>query len=346
MRSLPLFKYTSRARSTSWMIALCTMFIVASFSVVSGLQASMDSLVGNFEEEFCIVTYPGAGAPSMFHRDAVDSVDDAAAFGIFMSVWIDPLEGAITAFTVVDEHAILRESLTVDGNEALAGSQLALSGFITLDGVDATVSGTFSSSIFSSSWLLCSHDLMMTLAGVGGSEFNFAIIQKPSPEQVAALNDEGFVVQPMVAILGFLQSGVGEVRSATMWVLVPSSFVVAVLMYCFLGTEVIDKRREIGVLKAIGAGRKRLVTYLMTDALLITAWGAALGLALGIILSYGIATTASHLFTSVFTVEVEERLLLLAYGTTLFAGIAGTLLPAIRSTHSPPVEDLKEAGMC
>ena len=346
MRSLPLFKYTSRARSTSWMIALCTMFIVASFSVVSGLQASMDSLVGNFEEEFYIVTYPGASAPSMFHRDAVDSVDDTAAFGIFMSVRADPLEDAITVFTVVDEHAILREGLTVDGNETLAGSQLALSGFITLDGVDATVSGAFSSSIFSSSWLFCSHDLMATLAEVGSSEFNFAIIQKPSPGQVAALNDEGFMVQPMMAILGFLQSGVSEVRSATMWVLMPSSFVVAVLMYSFLGSEVIDKRREIGVLKAIGAGRKRLVTYLMTDAFLITAWGAALGLALGIILSYGIATIASHLFTSVFTVEVEERLLLLAYGTTLLAGIAGTLVPAIRSTQSPPVEDLKEAGMC
>lgn len=327
------------------MIALCTMFIVASFSIVSGLQTSMDALIGNFEEEYFLVTYPGEDAPSVFDRVAVDSVDDTAAFGLFAFAWVEPADISLTAFCLIDEDAVMGEEFTVDGNETLAGTALGLSGYQTLEAEQSRsviVAGSFSSSVLSSSWLLCSHDVMMSLTSAAESEFNFAIIRMPSSEQIAVLQDDGFVVQPMVAILGFLESGVDEIHSAAMWVLIPSSFVVAVLVYSFLGSEVADRRREIGILKTIGAGRRRLITYLMADAFLITAWGAALGLALGIILSYGIATVASHMFTSVFLIEIEARLLLLAYGMTLMAGVAGTVIPAVRSTYSSPVADFKE----
>ena len=347
MRFLPLFKYTSRARSTSWMIALCTMFIVASFSVIAGLQTSMDALTGNFEEEHYLVTRSDGGGLGLFDRPSVEACCGGAAFGLYAVVAAQPADEDITAFSFEDEHGLVGERYAVDGNEALAGTQLGLSGTVSLQMGDSSeivvVSGSYSSSVFSSNWLLCSHEVMASLISAGASQYNFAIVGSLTAEEAAMLKDDGFVVQPMMAILGFLKSGVEEVQSAAMWVLVPSSFVVAVLVYSFIGSEIADKRREIGILKIIGASRKRIVSYLMADAFLITAWGAALGVALGIILSYGISSLASHMFTSVFLIEVDERLLLLAYGVTLLSGVAGTVIPAVRSTHSPPVADLKEA---
>ena len=59
MRSLPFFKFGSRARSTSLGIAICTMFIVASFSVAGGLRTSMDKLKDSFSEDTYLVTMPG-----------------------------------------------------------------------------------------------------------------------------------------------------------------------------------------------------------------------------------------------------------------------------------------------
>lgn len=345
MRVLPLFKFTSRARTTSWMIALCTMFVVASFSVVAGLQSSMDVLMDNFEEEFFIVTKPGESAPTSFIGEEVTSVVADAALGLFAFASAEPSGVALTAFSVVDNMAVIGESYSLDGNETLAGTSLDLDGHITLNAAGsepAEVIGRFSSSMFSASWLMCSHDLMTSVAGVADDEFNFAILRTPSAAQVASLEDMGFVAQPMASVLEFLESGVREIRADAMWVLAPSCFVIAVLAYSFLGSEMTDKRREIGILKMLGASKRRILGYSMGNALIITAYGAALGLALGIVLSYGIATAASHVFTSVFVIEIRESVLVLAFVVTVAAGLAGTIVPAARSTSSSPVDDLSE----
>jgi hypothetical protein len=345
MRSLPLFKYTSRARSTSWMIALCTMFIVASFSVASGLQSSMDTLMDNFSSEYYLVTRQSGAVPDLFAAGEISPIVDDTAFGLFRRVVAEPGAVAVIAFCFVDDRGVLDETLHTEGVDVLSGPDLHLTGTVTLVAdleTDVTVVGKYSSSVFPPDWLLCSESLMRTLLAADAGEFNFAVVADPSPEQLSALEDQRFVVQPMIAILEFLESGAQELRSDALLVLLPSSFVVGVLVYSFLGSEVSDRRREIGILKTIGAGRKRLFSYLLKNALLITAWGAALGLALGIILSYGIATLASHMFTSVFVIEIDENLLVVAYGVTVLAGLAGTMIPALRSTFTSPVADLKE----
>ena len=345
MRALPLFRFTTRARTTSWMIALCTMFVVASFSVVAGLQNSMDVLMANFDEEYFILTKPGSSAPVIFDDSEVTSVAADAAFGLFAFATLEPGDIEVTAFSVSDDASILGEVHEVIGNETFAGTSLDLDGYYTINAVDSrqvNVVGEFSSSMFSSSWLMCSRELMTSVTDASEAESNFAVIRMPDAEQVESLERLGFVVQPMASVLEFLEAGVDEIQTDAMWVLAPSSFVIAVLAYSFLGSEVVDKRREIGILKMLGAGRRRILGYAMGSALLITAYGAVLGLALGIVLSYAVATTASHLFTSVFVIEIRESVLAVAFLVTIVAGLAGTIIPAVRSTTSSPVDDLGE----
>ena len=327
------------------MIALCTMFVVASFSVVAGLQNSMDVLMANFDEEYFIITKPGGSAPAAFEDVEVTSVAADAAFGLFAFAILEPEGVEVTAFSISDDAAILGEVHEVVGNETLAGTSLGLDGCYTITAADSrpiTITGEFSSSIFSANWLLCSRDVMISMTGASEAESNFAITMTPSGEQVEALERLGFVVQPMASVLEFLEAGVDEIRTDAMWVLAPSSFVIAVLAYSFLGSEMVDKRREIGILKMLGASRRRILGYTMGSAILITSYGAALGLALGIVLSYAVATTASHVFTSVFVIEIRESVLAAAFLVTMAAGVLGTIIPAVRSTASSPVDDLGE----
>jgi ABC-type antimicrobial peptide transport system permease subunit len=342
MRSLPLFRFNSRARSTSWGIALCTMFIVASFSVVSGLRTSMDKLANNFESDLFLVT-----DGDMFSPDDLSSIIDQSALGAYTLAVAQPPGMSVTVFAVSDPNHVLPEVLAMDGNDVRVGSSLSLAGNITLHSiadVDSVVVGKYSSSIFPSNWILGSQSLLNSLANRSGDAYNFAVAKNLTKEELRTLEGKGFVVQPFVGIIQFLDSGVNEIQADATWVLVPSSVFVALLAYSYIGSEISDRRHEIGILKTIGAGRKKVLSYVLSGAALICGWGAALGLALGIVLSYGLATAASSLFTSVFVIHLQESLLGMSYLVTLAAGVVGALVPALRMAMTRPVDDLKEAS--
>ena len=337
---LPLFRFSRRARSTSWGIALCTMFIVASFSVAGGIRNSTEKLERNFSADYYLVTLPGEHGMGFFDQSELSGSYAKSAFGMFALVTAQPSGQNITVFSIEDPNHVLTSSLSTTGNDVLAGTNLALVGNLSLRSETVTVSGKFSSSMFSDDWLFGSPELLHSLTGQPG--FNFAVSRSLTADEIASLESNGFSVEPMIGIIQFLRSGVGEIERDMSWVLLPSSFVTAVLAYSFLGSETADRRHEIGIIKTIGAGRRRVLSYLLANAAIVSAWGGAMGLALGIVLSYGISTIASTMFASVFMIKASETLLLLSFAAAVFAGLAGALIPAVKMTWSSPVEDLKE----
>jgi len=346
MPSLPLFKYSSRARSTSWAMALCTMFIVASFSVVGGLRSSMDNLADNFSSEYYLVTRPGENGPEFFGISELGEISTRSAYGVFAVAEVDSGDEAVTAFCIDDPNNVLPETLSASGSNVLAGRSLQLSGAISLSSEGTAgvyVAGRYSSTIFAPSWLLCSREVMglLTLQHEG---MNFGISGSLADSEIEGLRSAGFSVQGLIGIVEFLDAGVKEIETDVTWVLLPSAFVIAVLAYSFSAAETSDRRHDIGILKTLGAGRRRVLSYLLLNGLLLSAWGGLLGIALGIVLSYGVSTLASVVFTSVFMVDMSELLLLLSYLVTVGAGLAGAMLPAVRMTLTSPVEDLKEVA--
>ena len=345
MRSLPLFKFGSRASSTSWGIALCTMFIVASFSIASGLETSMDKLAGNFSSDRYLLTIPGESGPSYFSQASLDPSLGDIAIGAFTTAFALPYNQTLTIFSISDPYRVLTDRFVVGENQALIGNALPQYGQITLMG-DATVSpnvtGRYSSTIFPSSWILIDQSSMMDLKGLDESVYNFAVSESLNETQMSALQRDGFNVQPLVGIVDFLDSGVKEIKSDATWVLVPSAFVIAVLAYSFIGTETADKRHDIGIVKTLGAGRKRVLSYLLLNALIISSWGGLLGVSLGVVLSYALSTAASAMFTSFFVIETSEMLLVISFLATVGAGVLGALIPSLRMTFTSPVQDLRE----
>lgn len=343
MRYLPLFRFNRRARSTSWGIALCTMFIVASFSVASGLRVSMDTLADNFTSQYSLVSYPGESGMDFFETSSLGAAEARSAFCVVVvaSAGTD----SVVVFSVSDPGGVLDETFSASGQEVKVGMSVPISGnvtFVAETSQEATVVSRFSSSMFPSTWVLGSEGMVAALAGSGTEEANLALSEWLTDEERSRLESAGFSVQPMVSIVEFLDSSVAELESDAYWVLVPSAFVIAVLAYSFIGAEVADKRREVGIIKTIGASRRRVFSYLLAESALMCAYGGALGLALGIVMSYAVSTFASHIFSSVFVIEIEEVLLLMAFSVTVCAGILGAIIPTVRMTMSSPVQDLRE----
>ena len=318
------------------------MFVVASFSVAAGIGNSTKNLERTFTTDYYLITLPGEHGMDYIEGGSLARMTENSAWGTFLLVQPSPSGKTITLFSIEDPNRVLPSNLSTAGDEVLAGSQLSLTGNLTIGSQMVTVAGKFSSSMFPNEWLLGSPDLLHSLSGNAGS--NFVISKGLSQTDVSNLRSEGFSVEPMVGIIEFLKNGVGEIERDMWWFLLPSSFVTAVLAYSFVGSETADKRHEIGVLKTIGAGRRKVLSYLLADAAIISAWGGVLGLALGICLSYGISTLASTMFGSIFIIRASEALLLVSFIATVLAGTAGSLIPALKMTWSSPVEDLREVS--
>jgi len=343
MSPLLLFKFGSRARSTSIGIALCTMFILASFSVVGGLKSSMDRLEGNFAPEFYLVTKPSSSGPSFFEPSALLGILDNCAYGSFVHVVIDSDRPA-TLFSMSDNGNLFPTVAKPTGSEVYV--QSGDLGTFNVTSPSATesvaVAGILNHDLFPGDWILASRDIVDELSDEPGLA-NFAVIDALSEEQRDRLAIDGFSIQSTIGIIDFLGQSVEQIQGDVIIVLIPSSFVIAVLSYGFVGCETADRRHDIGILKTIGAGRARILRSLFANALLVSLWGGALGVALGIVLSYALSTAVSTVFTSVFIMGVDLWLVGIAFLVTVVSSAAGALVPALRMTMSSPVDDLKGA---
>jgi putative ABC transport system permease protein len=106
-----------------------------------------------------------------------------------------------------------------------------------------------------------------------------------------------------------------------------------------------DRRREIAVRLALGAGRARLVRQLLTESMLV-AIGAA---APGFLLCMWCMHLLSHLRMPLpipisFDLSPDWRALVFTLGLTVVTGIAFGLAPALQTTRADLTPALKEGG--
>ena len=101
---------------------------------------------------------------------------------------------------------------------------------------------------------------------------------------------------------------------------------------------VVERRQEIGAMRALGFTRRMVRRVFLLEIALISALGLAIGMALGILLAYNVYR---HYFAevAVFTVPYLQLAVVgaIAIGCTLLA----TAGPALRASKLPPAETLR-----
>ncbi len=108
-----------------------------------------------------------------------------------------------------------------------------------------------------------------------------------------------------------------------------------------LALSVVERRREIGMLRAIGAQRKQVRRAIYLESLLIAVFGAILGLALGI--SFGALfthTLRSQGLTVISIPWAQDVIFLFVAGAV---GVLAALWPGVRAARTKPLEAISEA---
>jgi putative ABC transport system permease protein len=99
--------------------------------------------------------------------------------------------------------------------------------------------------------------------------------------------------------------------------------------------SVLERTREIGVRRAIGADHTDICLQFLVESFSISAIGGLLGVAMGV----GIARSVS--FYARWPTVVTVTSIALAIGVSLAVGVLSGLYPALRASRVEPIQALR-----
>ncbi len=123
-------------------------------------------------------------------------------------------------------------------------------------------------------------------------------------------------------------------------------FMGAFIIFNTFRTVIAERRRDIGMLRAIGASRRTIVGMILAEGLLQGLIGTALGLLLGYLLGLGVVKLIGPLMSQFINLKVGDPIVtpalvvisvVLGVGITVLAG----LLPALNASKVTPLEALR-----
>ena len=107
-----------------------------------------------------------------------------------------------------------------------------------------------------------------------------------------------------------------------------------------LALSVVERRREIGMLRAIGMQRKQVRRTIYLESLLIAVFGAVLGLVIGLVLRQPDHPVAARAGLDQISVPWGQSVLFLVLAAVV--GVLAALWPGVRAARTRPLAAIAE----
>jgi putative ABC transport system permease protein len=106
-------------------------------------------------------------------------------------------------------------------------------------------------------------------------------------------------------------------------------------------TSVMERTREIGIMKAIGATNKDVLFIFIMEGILISVIGGIAGVVLGIVGSRGVSSLLTRSFGGELMPVITIYSVLLGIFVAVFVGILSSLYPARKAAKMSPIEAVR-----
>ena len=196
------------------------------------------------------------------------------------------------------------------------------------------------------------------LAGSGDDDFNAIVVQvdkNQDPEHVAELiedrmrkdrkqkvGNEDFNVQPALQLIQSFSEIFQVVQAVLVGIAAISLLVGGIGIMNTMYTSVLERTREIGIMKAIGAQKKDILFIMLIESAILGLMGGTLGILIGIGLAKGVELISQAIFGSpLIQAQISPELII---GALLFScgiGMISGFFPARNAANLEPVDALR-----
>ncbi|MBD3259325.1 FtsX-like permease family protein [Candidatus Woesearchaeota archaeon] len=106
-------------------------------------------------------------------------------------------------------------------------------------------------------------------------------------------------------------------------------------------TSVLERTREIGVMKALGAKNSNVFGFFLVESGIMGFAGGAIGVAIGLVISYGLTAAINTTGFVTISMGFDYRLILFGLAFSFGLGMLSGTLPAMRAAKLKPVDALR-----
>jgi lipoprotein-releasing system permease protein len=199
------------------------------------------------------------------------------------------------------------------------------------------------------SWILTNTGTAQTFleTGDGVSQIEMQVNDVFAADEVAMdvekrLNDETLIVTNWKEENAALLSGLSGQTASSLMIQVFVLISVVLGIASVLAISVVQKSRQIGILKAMGMHNPKASLVFLFQGFLLGILGAFVGIALGIGLSWSFATFVTNPDgTSLVPFYIDWFFIGISAGIAIIASTLAALIPAIRVSKLDPMEVIK-----
>ncbi len=284
-------------------------------------------------------------------ESGLDAIDSALARASI----VQSGEGEPPGILVGDELARNMGLLRGDRVRVFSpGGSATVAGFVPRFRV-YRVAGTFVTGMYEydSNWAVIdlgeARDFLRMGEGVSGVDVRLNDPSEPAvaAAQIRGLAGEKNLVRDWTQMNSSL-FGAMKLEKIAMFVILGLIIVVAAFnIASTLIMVVMDKTREIGILKSMGADRNGILKIFMLKGTMIGAIGTAIGVALGLALCFLIKETnilglpVDVFYVSTVPVEIKASTVVLIAASSVLICLLATLYPAWQASRLDPVETIR-----
>lgn len=159
-------------------------------------------------------------------------------------------------------------------------------------------------------------------------------------EEIRSLYGNNIGITTVEAIIETIREFTSGISSFLLSIAIISLVVGAVGTVTTLYTSVVERTKEIGTLKALGAKNMDILTLFLSESFLIGLIGATLGILIGIGGGFILSSSASQNDQPITPIYLANNLLSVWVISVLLSTVAG-LLPSMKASKTLPIEALR-----